>query len=178
MNLTVIPSDNLIILDGKPISTAFDAPDNLHALHFDGEIIRQELIENDGLNEKITKNIVIVQPYLEAAKLEIATRKQASVVFEPTQEEQAKQRAVELERELIENDLTSVRFLRAQVSGTATDVDSTRLQELETKAQELRKELADVAQMFEPEADGAVSAPQDVRAELAALVAELDEISN
>lgn len=147
-------------------------------MHFDGEIIPQEMIENDGMYKKFSTDFGLVQPYLEAVKLDIARRKEVSAAIELTIEEQAKQRAVEIERELIENDLTSVRFLRAQASGTATDVDSKRLQELEAKAQELRKELADVAQMGEPEADESVTEPQDVRAELATLVAELDELSN
>ena len=178
MNLTVIPSDNFIILDGKSISRTFDAPENLHALHFDGEIIRQELVENDGMYEKFSTNFALVQPYLEAVKLEIATRKENSAVAEPTAEEQAQQRAVEIERKLMENDLASVRSLRAKASGTATDADDKRLQELEAEAQELRKQLADVAQVIELKADEPVTEPQDVRAELATLVAELDELSN
>lgn len=178
MKLVVIPSDQLIVLDGKPISTTFDAPENLHALHFNGTTIRQELTNSEGMYEEYSSDTALVQPYLEAVKAEIERRKQASVVVEPTAEEQAQQRAVEIERKLKENDLASVRSLRAKVSGTATDADDKRLQELEAEAQELRVQLAGTAQIIEQQAEEPETEPQDACAELATLVAELDELSN
>lgn len=61
---------------------------------------------------------------------------------EPTEAEKIQQRIIEIQQELVNNDLASVRPLRAKVAGTATEADEVRLSELEEQAQKLRVELA------------------------------------
>ena len=61
---------------------------------------------------------------------------------EPTAEEQI---AV-LKNQLFDIDMQTVRPLRAITAGTATDEDRTKLAELETQAEELRKQIAQKAE--------------------------------
>lgn len=140
MKLTVIPSDNLIILNGKPVQFSFAAPDTLHAMHYDGTTIRQELLNDKGLYEENSTDSSIVQPFIDAVTAELA-RLDAIVPPEPTQAEKAQQRITEIQSLLTANDLASVRPLRAKLAGTSTDFDDNRLVELEEQAQALRAEL-------------------------------------
>ena len=51
-----------------------------------------------------------------------------------------------LKRQLNELDLQAVRPLRAIAAGTATDEDKSRLAEIESKAEELRAEIAELGE--------------------------------
>ena len=42
--VTVVPSDSLIIVDGKALVFPFDAPTNLHALQWRGDTGHDELL--------------------------------------------------------------------------------------------------------------------------------------
>ena len=47
-NVTVIPADHLIVVDGQPLSFDYPSPATLHALHWDGQTVAVETISPDG----------------------------------------------------------------------------------------------------------------------------------
>ena len=50
--VTVVPADNLIIVDGKALVFPFDAPANMHALQWRGDTGHTEW--TDGPNQPLT----------------------------------------------------------------------------------------------------------------------------
>lgn len=60
--LTVIVDDSLIVLDGEPLSTDYDFPDNLWAIQWDGTA--GEIEWTDGPNTAATTSFV--QPYIDS----------------------------------------------------------------------------------------------------------------
>jgi len=60
-SLTVVPSDSLIIVDGEPLHFDFDAPENLHAIQWDGTSGHIEY--TDGPNEVLTTDAAVA-PYV------------------------------------------------------------------------------------------------------------------
>lgn len=61
-----------------------------------------------------------------------------------SQEEINRQRIGEIKRQLAELDAQAIRPLRAVAAGTATDADTDNLREIETQAEILRAELAEL----------------------------------
>lgn len=53
-NVTVIPADHLIVVDGQPLNFEFSAPSELHALHWDGSNMAIETISPDRQMGNIT----------------------------------------------------------------------------------------------------------------------------
>lgn len=81
--VTVVPSDSLIIVDGKALVFPFDAPTNLHALQWRGDTGHTEW--TDGPNKPLTAEDYDEQvvPYVklwqaEKARLEKSAAEEAA----------------------------------------------------------------------------------------------------
>ncbi|WP_430735511.1 hypothetical protein [Halodesulfovibrio aestuarii] len=141
MNVTVIPADKFIQVDGvgfEPVEFEYD--EGVHAIQWDGVNGHIEFVTSDGGVMTTPVSQMEVQPYVDAWQAEKARLETEAA--EPTPEETNAQRIAEIQDLLIANDLASVRSLRAKLAGTATVEDDARLTELEEQAQALRAELA------------------------------------
>ena len=76
--VTVVPSDSLIIVDGKALVSQFDAPTNLHALQWRGDTGHTEW--TDGPNKPLTAEDYDEQvvPFVELWEEEKARLEQAA----------------------------------------------------------------------------------------------------
>ncbi|MEZ6855001.1 hypothetical protein [Halodesulfovibrio aestuarii] len=141
MNVTVIPADKFIQVDGvgfEPVEFEYD--EGVHAIQWDGVNGHIEFVTSDGGIMTTPVSQMEVQPYVDAwqaekARLDALENAQA-------EEDETQQRIAEIQDLLVVNDLASVRPLRAKIAGTATPEDDARLAELEEQAQALRAELA------------------------------------
>ena len=86
--VTVVPADNLIIVDGKALVFPFDAPANMHALQWRGDTGHTEW--TDGPNKQLTAEDYDgqVAPFItrwqdEKARLEQAAAEAAAKEQEP-----------------------------------------------------------------------------------------------
>jgi len=74
--VTVVPSDNIIIVDGESLRFEFDAPANIHAIQWDGQ---QGHIEyTDGPNEVLTASNATIQGFVDLWQAEKAKVEQAA----------------------------------------------------------------------------------------------------
>lgn len=71
MKLTVIPTDNTIILNGRVLVFSFSAPANLHAIQWDGV---KGTVETTDYKQTIISDATLVQPYIDAFNAEAALR--------------------------------------------------------------------------------------------------------
>jgi len=65
MKLSIIPADRVVVVDGDGRSCAFSAPDDVHAIHWDGSRGFIERKPGQGEREQFTDEAVIA-PYLAA----------------------------------------------------------------------------------------------------------------
>ena len=138
INLTVIPDDRFISVNGKGLVFDYPAAANIHAIQWHNGSGHVEF------SDELTPNLIIqgqedyekyVRPYVqmwEEIDHNVTTTEQYS---ELTEEQQIKNRLSQI-------DLESVRPLRAKVSGTSTPEDDATLAALEQEAGALRVELA------------------------------------
>ena len=138
INLTVIPDDRFISVDGQGLVFDYPAAANIHAIQWHNGSGHVEF------SDELTPNLIIqgqedyekyVRPYVqmwEEIDHNVTTTEQYS---ELTEEQQIKNRLSQI-------DLESVRPLRAKVSGAATPEDEAKLAALEQEAGALREELA------------------------------------
>lgn len=139
--VTVIPSDNIIIVDEFPLIFKFHIPENIHAIQWKNGSGHVEF--TDGNSNKILATgdyLTIVSPYVEAWETE-KLRLDEEAKKPPTIDDRI--RFIKYELELVDQE--SIRPLRASIDGTATDADVQRLKELEDKARGLRKQLAELS---------------------------------
>lgn len=138
INLTVIPDDRFISVDGQGLVFDYPAAANIHAIQWHNGSGHVEF------SDELTPNLIIqgqedyeqyVRPYVQMWE----ERYTSSSMMEPGQESTAEQR---IKSRLLEIDLESVRPLRAKVSGTSTPEDDATLAALEQEAGALRVELA------------------------------------
>jgi hypothetical protein len=142
MRVTVIAPDKMVLVNGEAfVLQHFNFDEDLHAIQFDGQQGHIEFSTQDGGVSTAPVSGLEVQPYVEAWQAEKA-RLESIVPPEPTEIEKAQQRITKIQQELVDNDLASVRPLRAKIAGTAKEADEARLNELEKQAQALRTELA------------------------------------
>ena len=76
--------------------------------------------------------------------IEPVTNEHGELIDVKSPEPTTEQKIAELKQQLAELDLQAVRPLRAIAAGTATDEDKSRLAEIESKAEELRAEIANL----------------------------------
>ena len=143
-NVTIIPSDKFISINGVGYIFEFGADVDIHAIQWhDGSFKQVEY--NDGkppLQLTSTADYdTHVAPFValwEAERDRIETEKNR----QPTPEEQRQTRIAEIKSRLLEIDLESVRPLRAKAYGTATPEDDAKLAALEQETGALRVERA------------------------------------
>ncbi|MEZ6854354.1 hypothetical protein [Halodesulfovibrio aestuarii] len=141
MNVTVIPADKFIQVDGvglEPVEFEYD--EGVHAIQWDGVNGHIEFVTSDGGVMTTPVSQMEVQPYVDAWQAE--KMRLDALENAQAEEDETQQRIAEIQDLLVVNDLASVRPLRAKVAGTATAEDDARLAELEEQAQALRAELA------------------------------------
>ena len=138
INLTVIPDDRFISVNGQGLVFDYPAAANIHAIQWHNGSGHVEF------SDELTPNLIIqgqedyekyVRPYVQMWE----ERDTSLSMMEPGQESTAEQR---IKSRLLEIDLESVRPLRAKVSGTSTPEDDATLAALEQEAGALRVELA------------------------------------
>lgn len=135
--VTIIPSDGIVIVDGRGFKVDLSTPGNVHAIQWDG--VNGWVEYNDGkLNAPVTQADYdsLVVPAI--AAWEVA-RAAADAPLPPPNP--AVTRRAEILRGLYAIDMQSVRPVRAKLAGTATAEDDARLASLEAQAQTLRTEL-------------------------------------
>ena len=77
-HVTVVPSDNLIIVDGETLRFNFAAPSDLHALQWHGEQGHREWTSRPGTPFTVTGYAEIVQPYVTLWQAEKLRRDQVA----------------------------------------------------------------------------------------------------
>ena len=137
MNITVIPSDSLIIKDGVALSVVFSSQENMHALQWYGAHGKIEF--TDGPSEHFT-DPEIIAPFVAAFNTE-AARPQAIEASLPSPSS-AQIRASVIVSRLTAIDVASIRALRAKVIGKGKGADDAKLSALDAEADTLRAELA------------------------------------
>ena len=102
--VTVVPSDSLIIVDGKALVFPFDAPTNLHALQWRGDTGHTEW--TDGPNKPLTAEDYDEQvvPYVKLWQAEKARLEQAAAEAEAAQLAQYNSEEARFERLRAERD--------------------------------------------------------------------------
>ena len=144
MQVTVVPIDKVISVNGESLNFDFTAPENMHALQWhDGT---GHIEYTDGQTNRLLTAAdydVEVAPFTALWQAEY-DRLEEERNRPLTPEEQKQVRTVEIKSRLLEIDLESVRPLRARAYGTSTPEDDAKLAALEQEAEELREELAGV----------------------------------
>lgn len=114
--VTVVPSDSLIIVDGKALVFPFDAPTNLHALQWRGDTGHTEW--TDGPNKPLTAEDYDEQvvPYVKLWQDEKAHLEQATAEAEAARLAEYNSEAARFERLRAERDrrLTATDYLLMQ----------------------------------------------------------------
>ena len=144
--VTVIPSDKLIIVDGRALNWDFIIPtgfETVHAIQWLNGSGHMEFI--DDYNQEISGQELYdseVKPFVnlwEAQKIVEDTP-----TPDPTPEEIKQSRINEINQELNAIDLKSIRPERSLRVGRGTDFDTQKLLELEIQANALRVELTEL----------------------------------
>lgn len=111
--VTVVPADNLIIVDGKALVFPFDAPANMHALQWRGDTGHTEW--TDGPNQPLTAEDYDEQvaPYVKMWEEEKARLEQAAADAEAARLAEYNSEAARFERLRAERDrrLTATDYL-------------------------------------------------------------------
>lgn len=111
--VTVVPADNLIIVDGKALVSPFDAPANMHALQWRGDTGHTEW--TDGPNQPLTAEDYDEQvaPYVKMWEEEKARLEQAAAEAEAARLAEYNSEAARFERLRAERDrrLTATDYL-------------------------------------------------------------------
>lgn len=114
--VTVVPSDSLIIVDGKALVFPFDAPTNLHALQWRGDTGHTEW--TDGPNKPLTAEDYDEQvvPFVELWEEEKARLEQAAADAEAARLAEYNSETARFERLRAERDrrLTATDYLLMQ----------------------------------------------------------------
>jgi hypothetical protein len=145
-DITVIPVDNFISVDGKALFFTFLAPQEMHALQWHNGSGHIEY--SDGRSNAVLtadEYATAVTPYVQAWEEEKARLEEEANRL-PTPEELVAVRKAEILAQLMEIDADSIRPLRAIADGTATDFDREKLAALDSEAADLREELAGLGQ--------------------------------
>lgn len=119
--VTVVPADRLVIVDGQALTFAFNAPERMHALQWDG---KQGHIEWLGSGDEPSHNEPLaadsyadrVAPYVELWKEEKARLEQAAAEAEAARLAEYNSEAARFERLRAERDrrLTATDYLLMQ----------------------------------------------------------------
>ena len=142
--VTVIPADKVISVNGLGLNFNFPAPANMHALQWHGEAGHIEYTDGQA-NRPLTAADYNAEVAAFTALWQAEYDRLEEERNRPlTPEEQKQVRMAEIKSRLLEIDLESVRPLRARVHGTATPEDDAKLAALEQEAEELREGLAGV----------------------------------
>ena len=140
--VTVVPVDQIIIVDGLALSLTYTAPADMHALQWHEGVGHIEYT-GGAPNRPLTAADydVEVAPFTALWQAEY-DRLEEERNRPLTPEEQKQVRMAEIKSRLLEIDLESVRPLRAKAYGTSTPEDDATLAALEQEAGALRVELA------------------------------------
>ena len=134
--VTVVPSDSLIIVDGKALVFPFDAPTNLHALQWRGDTGHTEW--TDGPNKPLTAEDYDEQvvPYVKLWQDEKARLEQAAAETEAARLAEYNSEAARFERLRAERDsrLSATDYLLMQ----DYPLDNTRKEAVRLYRQALR----------------------------------------
>lgn len=141
--VTVIVPDRAICVDGEWLQLDFVAPENVRVIQWN-EGGDKHIEHNDGSpNTPIgdADYAAMVAPFVALHAAE-AERLEAIRNAPPTEEELLTQHIAVIDAELAAIDAASIRPLRAEKAGTATEDDVARLVELDSRAAELRAQRA------------------------------------
>lgn len=140
--VTVVPVDQIIIVDGLALSLTYTAPADMHALQWHEGAGHIEYTDGSPNRPLTTTDYAAeVAPFTALWQAEY-DRLEEERNRPLTPEEQKQVRTVEIKSRLLEIDLESVRPLRAKAYGTSTPEDDATLAALEQEAGALRVELA------------------------------------
>ena len=144
MQVTVIPADNTILVNGQGLNFNFPAPANMHALQWHDGAGHIEYTDGQANRPLTAADYDVEVAPLTALWQAEYDRLEAEKNRPLTPEELHAIAEQRIKSRLLEIDLESVRPLRAKVSGTSTPEDDATLAALEQEAEELREELAGV----------------------------------
>lgn len=144
-HVSVIPYDQVVIVDGKSFVLSFTAPDNIHAIqwHTDsGHIEYSDGKQNAEINGE-NDYASYVSPFVSLWEEEEKHREEEAN-HQPTEEALKRAKIAGIEGLLAEIDMQSVRPLRAILDGSASDFDKNKLKGLENQAKTLRHNLSEL----------------------------------
>jgi hypothetical protein len=142
--VSVIPADSAIVVNGVGLRFAYDVPEGVHAIQWRGESGHIEWTDGRpntplGAGDYAAK----VKPY---ADLWDAEKSRIAEPLPPTPGELAAQRIKDIKARLTAIDLAMIRGLEARDEGTATAKDEAKLAERRAEKRALREELQTLTQ--------------------------------